>query len=77
MWFSVDFAAGKVKSVLSTGPENGYTHWGQYVCYMPGDPGDVNVSARAGATVDGAVSLTRIPHNPRYYCIAINVLFLQ
>ncbi|CAM9380817.1 unnamed protein product [Choristocarpus tenellus] len=64
-WFTADFAGTKSipcphPVTLSTGPENGYTHWGQQVFHLQ-VPHDVV----AGGTIDGSIALTRQPENIR------------
>ncbi|CAN0004481.1 unnamed protein product [Discosporangium mesarthrocarpum] len=70
-WFTADFAGTEENPcphpvTLSTGPENGYTHWGQQVFHLQ-VPHDVV----AGGTIDGSVALTRQAENIRLYDVHI------
>jgi protein arginine N-methyltransferase 1 len=66
-WFTVDFN-GSVENpatkrvILSTGPEMGYTHWGQQVFYLQ-DGVDCTTDTR----LHGTVSMTRQEKNKRLY----------
>lgn len=66
-WFTVDFN-GSVENratkrvTLSTGPEMGYTHWGQQVFYLL-DP----VECTTDTKLHGTVSMTRQEKNKRLY----------
>jgi type I protein arginine methyltransferase len=66
-WFTVDFA-GSVENpaqkrvTLSTGPEMGYTHWGQQVFYWKNA-----VDCVPGTIISGQVSLVRQEKNKRLY----------
>jgi len=74
-WFTADFrsrtdsgsdAAPKLRnpSFLSTGPENGYTHWGQQTFYflssIPLLPGELT-------QITGSIEMTRTRENSRLY----------
>ena len=74
-WFTADFKsrtdeggkdAPKINnpSFLSTGPENGYTHWGQQGFYFPS-----NIPLFRGQTtrVKGTIEMTRTKENARLY----------
>lgn len=66
-WFTVDFA-GSVQTpatrrvTLSTGPEMGYTHWGQQVFYWK-EP----IDCTPGTSVCGTVEMVRQEKNKRLY----------
>lgn len=66
-WFTVDFN-GSVENpatkrvILSTGPEMGYTHWGQQVFYLH-DAVDCSTDTK----LHGTVSMTRQDKNKRLY----------
>jgi protein arginine N-methyltransferase 1 len=66
-WFTVNFN-GSVENpctkrvTLSTGPEVGYTHWGQQVFYLA-EPVDCSTDTR----LHGTVSMTRQGKNKRLY----------
>jgi protein arginine N-methyltransferase 1 len=66
-WFTVDFA-GSVESpatkrvTLSTGPEVGYTHWGQQVFYLK-DP----IDCTPGTCIMGSLEMIRQEKNKRLY----------
>jgi len=66
-WFTVDFNGSKENPVtkrvtLSTGPEMGYTHWGQQVFYLRNA-----VDASERSKLHGTVSMTRQEKNKRLY----------
>lgn len=66
-WFTVNFNGSQetpaVKRVtLSTGPEAGYTHWGQQVFYLP-----EAVDCSTDTKLHGTVSMTRQDKNKRLY----------
>jgi protein arginine N-methyltransferase 1 len=66
-WFTVDFNGSREmpvsqRVVLSTGPEAGYTHWGQQVFYLKH-----SIDCPAGHTFEGQVSMTRQDKNKRLY----------
>ena len=72
-WFTVDFDInGDDDSInfqpvtLSTGPEVGYTHWGQQVFYFP-----KAIACVSGDKLHGHVSIYRQKDNRRIYNIAI------
>ncbi|KAJ1433353.1 S-adenosyl-L-methionine-dependent methyltransferase [Ochromonadaceae sp. CCMP2298] len=66
-WFTVNFN-GSVENpaqkrvTLSTGPEMGYTHWGQQVFYLP-----EAVDCSTDTKLHGKVSMTRQEKNKRLY----------
>ena len=71
-WFTVDFngstASPAAKRVtLSTGPEVGYTHWGQQVFYLR-DP----VDCSGEMTLHGTVEMVRQEKNKRLYNVRVN-----
>jgi protein arginine N-methyltransferase 1 len=74
-WFTSDFKtrtdeggknAPKINhpSFLSTGPDSGYTHWGQQVFYLPS-----NIPLLKGQTtrLKGTIEMTRTKENARLY----------
>jgi protein arginine N-methyltransferase 1 len=66
-WFTVDFNGSKdmpvsQRVVLSTGPEAGYTHWGQQVFYLKDA-----IDCSAGMSFEGELSMTRQDKNKRLY----------
>ena len=69
-WFDVKFNGGVTKSTMSTGPENGYTHWGQYALYflksLIWDNPDAN-------ELSGTFAMHRTPANPRMYDIHLTM----
>lgn len=70
-WFTVDFNGSvanpvHVRKTLSTGPEMGYTHWGQQVFYLR-DPLDCTPDGR----VHGSVEMVRQERNKRLYNMKI------
>lgn len=72
-WFTVDFngsiGSPAVKRVnLSTGPEEGYTHWGQQVFYLK-DAVDCSLDTR----IHGSVSMLRQEKNKRLYNLHLEV----
>lgn len=81
-WFTVDFngSAGmpvENKIMLSTGPEAGYTHWGQQVFYLE-DPIDCwSGGEQDGAPVDmklhGSISMVRQEKNKRLYNLKLTL----
>lgn len=67
VWFTADFNGSpenpaKKRVVLSTGPEMGYTHWGQQVFYLP-----KAIECQTGTQIEGTVSMTRQDVNKRMY----------
>lgn len=66
-WFTVDFA-GSTKSpapkrvVLSTGPEQGYTHWGQQVFYL-----EKPIDCTPDTKLHGDLEMFRQEKNKRLY----------
>lgn len=72
-WFTTDFMGSeniqlKKRVVLSTGPEVGYTHWGQQVFYLKDA-----ITCSANSTISGNLSMTRQPVNQRLYNLNISV----
>lgn len=74
-WFTADFRSRTDEagidapkllhpSFLSTGPENGYTHWGQQTFYLPG-----SVPTLKGETtrMAGSIEMMRTKENSRLY----------
>lgn len=64
-WFTADFHGTKANPcpnpvTLSTGPENGYTHWGQQVFHLQ-VPHDVV----GGGKVEGTIAVKRQKENVR------------
>jgi protein arginine N-methyltransferase 1 len=72
-WFTVDFAgsAGSPvakRVVLSTGPEVGYTHWGQQVFYLKDA-----IECASDTVISGSLELVRQDKNKRLYSLLIDV----
>eukprot|EP01035_Chromulina_nebulosa_P021290 gene21290-27585_t len=70
-WFTVDFngSAGSPvakRVVLSTGPEVGYTHWGQQVFYLKD-----SIQASFNTKLHGHVTLFRQEKNKRLYNLTL------
>lgn len=71
-WFTTDFA-GSVNNpvtkrvILSTGPEVGYTHWGQQVFYLPDA-----IPCVPGTEINGVLSMVRQEKNARLYNMHIS-----
>eukprot|EP00903_Cladosiphon_okamuranus_P012619 g11806.t1 len=70
-WFTADFHGTETnpcpcKITLSTGPENGYTHWGQQVFHLQ-VPHDVV----GGGKVEGTIAVKRQKENVRLYDVFI------
>jgi len=74
-WFTANFksrtddnavAAPKISkpSFLSTGPENGYTHWGQQVFHLPSSIPLINGET---TILKGSIEMTRCKENVRLY----------
>lgn len=66
-WFTVDFAGSAITPVtrrvtLSTGPEVGYTHWGQQVFYLKD-----GIDCTPGTIIKGEVAMVRQEKNKRLY----------
>lgn len=64
-WFTADFHGTEANPcpkpvTLSTGPENGYTHWGQQVFHLQ-VPHDVV----GGGKVEGSIAVKRQQENVR------------
>ena len=72
LWFTIDFHGGSQHSTMSTGPENGYTHWGQYACYLH-EP----LKVAATQEFSGSFGMTRKKHNPRMYNLNIKVFSMS
>ena len=73
-WFTVDFRGSRANPVkkpvlLTTGPEGGYTHWGQQVFYLK-EP----INATAGTQLSGRISMARQEKNKRLYNFNLQVL---
>lgn len=72
-WFTVDFA-GSVSNpaarrvVLSTGPEMGYTHWGQQVFYLKDA-----IECSGGTNIRGSAAMIRQDKNKRLYSLLLDV----
>lgn len=70
-WFTVDFA-GSVENPcehrvnLSTGPEVGYTHWGQQVFYLP-----KAIHCQTDTKITGEMSMVRQEKNKRLYNVEL------
>jgi len=72
-WFTVDFAgsAGSPctrRVVLSTGPEAGYTHWGQQVFYLKD-----HIDATPETRLHGSLAMLRQDKNKRLYDLFLNL----
>jgi type I protein arginine methyltransferase len=70
-WFTVDFngsvgSPASQRVTLSTGPEVGYTHWGQQVFYLK-DP----VVCESARRLHGTVALVRQQKNKRLYNLVL------
>ncbi|CAM9122795.1 unnamed protein product [Pylaiella littoralis] len=70
-WFTADFHGTEANPcpcpvTLSTGPENGYTHWGQQVFHLQ-VPHDVV----GGGRVEGTIAVKRQKENVRLYDVHI------
>jgi protein arginine N-methyltransferase 1 len=75
-WFTADFksrtdevgadVAPKMRhpAFLSTGPENGYTHWGQQTFYLPSS---IPLLRNQVTTVEGNLEMMRTKANSRLY----------
>lgn len=66
-WFTVDFAGSEAspctrRVTLSTGPEAGYTHWGQQVFYLK-EP----IDAKTDTRVNVRMQMVRQEKNKRLY----------
>jgi protein arginine N-methyltransferase 1 len=71
-WFTVDFAGSTgspatKRVTLSTGPEMGYTHWGQQVFYL-----DEPIDCSGEMTIHGEIAMTRQEKNKRLYNVKID-----
>lgn len=69
LWFSVDFYGGETPLTMSTGPENGYTHWGQYALSLL----EPFASSTDLKRISGTLSMKRKPFNPRMYSLELKV----
>ena len=74
-WFTVDFKGSpSVPAInpvtLTTGPEGGYTHWGQQVFYFL-EPEDGSI----GDTLKGSVEMVRQQRNQRLYNVRLEYTF--
>ena len=78
-WFTIEFNGNSIEntdpdskpiipSVMSTGPENGYTHWGQYVYYI-----HPVLEYSSSDILHGSISMIRTTLNRRMYSIFISV----
>lgn len=72
-WFTVDFNGSvetpAVRRVqLSTGPEMGYTHWGQQVFYLRNP-----IDSPSGSKIAGNISMVRQAKNKRLYDLHIEL----
>ena len=72
-WFTVDFNGSIEKPVtkrvqLSTGPEVGYTHWGQQVFYLK-EPIDCSMDTR----LSGNITMLRQTKNKRLYNLELQL----
>ncbi|KAG5178611.1 S-adenosyl-L-methionine-dependent methyltransferase [Tribonema minus] len=70
-WFTADFRGTEanplpVPVLLSTAPDNGYTHWGQQVFYL-----EVPHWVPRGGAVEGTLALTRQKENIRLYDVGV------
>mmetsp|Transcript_17318 Transcript_17318/g.18060 ORF Transcript_17318/g.18060 Transcript_17318/m.18060 type:complete len:373 (+) Transcript_17318:51-1169(+) len=70
-WFTVDFAGSIASPVsrrvtLSTGPEVGYTHWGQQVFYLRSP-----IDCTPGTVISGTVEMVRQEKNKRLYNLQV------
>ena len=84
-WFTVDFNGSasmpaENKVMLSTGPEAGYTHWGQQVFYFEhpidcwGSGGDGREEdSIADITLHGSISMVRQEKNKRMYNLRLKL----
>jgi protein arginine N-methyltransferase 1 len=72
-WFTADFKSRtdtdeaptvSYPAFLSTGPENGYTHWGQQVFYLPSP---IPVLRGEVTHLQGSLQMTRTKANARLY----------
>jgi len=72
-WFSVDFNGSvsmpcQRRVTLSTGPEAGYTHWGQQVFYLKDC-----LDCETGTVLSGELEMVRQEKNKRLYNIRFSV----
>lgn len=75
-WFTADFHGTEANPcpcpvTLSTGPENGYTHWGQQVFHLQ-VPHDVV----GGGKVEGTIAVKRQKENVRLVSACVRQCFL-
>lgn len=73
-WFTTDFAGSAAnpatkRVVLSTGPEVGYTHWGQQVFYLKDA-----ITATPNTTISGNLAMVRQTVNQRLYDVHFSVV---
>lgn len=79
-WFTADFRSRTDSNAvnaprlshpafLSTGPESGYTHWGQQVFYFLSN---IPVMKDEAIRIDGSIELTRTKENSRLYNCRFN-----
>ena len=66
-WFTVDFAGSSSSPVskrvtLTTGPEGGYTHWGQQVFYLKDE-----LNCSSNNVISGSLEMVRQQKNKRLY----------
>jgi protein arginine N-methyltransferase 1 len=71
-WFTVDFngSAGSPvtkRVTLSTGPEVGYTHWGQQVFYLRNP-----IQCESEMNIRGTIEMVRQEKNKRLYNVRVN-----
>ena len=69
-WFDVSFEGGPKKITMSTGPENGYTHWGQYALYFLKVLNWYNPESN---DLSGKFSMYRTHANPRMYKVHLTM----
>ena len=72
-WFTTDFAGSDSnpatkRIILSTGPEVGYTHWGQQVFYLRDA-----IECAANTTISGSLAMVRQTVNKRLYDMIFSV----
>ena len=72
-WFSVDFNGSSAmpcqrRVTLSTGPEAGYTHWGQQVFYLKD-----SLNCETDSVLSGELEMVRQEKNKRLYNIKFSV----
>lgn len=72
-WFTTDFAGSATnpatkRVVLSTGPEVGYTHWGQQVFYLKN-----SITCTGNTQIKGELNMVRQKVNQRLYNMEFSV----